>query len=67
MNKRWLAIESALSSACFAIVFVRSWMRESERGEYFMTVVWAGPLLLSLIVLAMRLWSNGAEQGQPKR
>jgi hypothetical protein len=45
---------------------VRSWMRESGSGEYFMTVVWAGPLLVSLIVLAIRLWSKGEEQSQPE-
>jgi hypothetical protein len=67
MNKRWLTIGSALSSACFAIVFVRSWIRESGSGEYFMTVVWAGPLLVSLIVFAIRLWSKGEEQSQPER
>ena len=67
MKKRWLVIGSALSSACFAIVFVRAWMRESGSSEYFMTVVWAGPLLLSLIVLAMRLWTKGEQRSQSER
>ena len=39
---------SALACACWAILFVRSWTRESAQGSYLMTTLWGIALLASL-------------------
>lgn len=53
--KRWRWALAALASVCFAVLFVRSWMRESGKGVYLMTVLWAGVFLLSLVSFVLRM------------
>ena len=58
MKRIWFAVGYGLSCICFAIVLVRSWIRESSGGHYFMTVLWAGPFLMFLFAFLMSLRSK---------
>lgn len=55
MKKRWFIIGYAFCSTCFAITFVRSWIRESRSGEYFMTVLWGVAFAMFLALLVFRI------------
>jgi len=54
-KKRWMVVGTALACACFATLFVRSWIRESSNGEYFMTVLWGVAVALFLTLLVFRI------------
>jgi hypothetical protein len=53
--RRYVIGGSALSCAMFAILFVRTVIEERAKGEYFMTYLWGGVLLFSLVLLAVRI------------
>ena len=59
-TKRGLRVlVSALACACWTILFVRSWTRESAQGTYLMTTLWGICLLLSFFRLI--LWIRQKE------
>lgn len=53
-KKTWL-ISASFSCGCFALLFLRSWIRESAAREFFMTPLWGVALLLALVALVLRL------------
>lgn len=59
MKKRLLVVATAIVCLCFAVLFVRSWISESAKGVYLMTVLWGGVLLLSLFSLVYRIRAKG--------
>jgi hypothetical protein len=55
MKKRRLTFAAAGMCIGFAFPFIRSWMRESSNGAYFMTFLWGVPLLISIVLLVFRI------------
>jgi hypothetical protein len=53
--RRYLIGGQALTCAIFAILFVRTVIEERAKGEYFMTYLWGGVFLLSLVILIIRI------------
>jgi len=49
---------SFLSTLCWGILFLRSWVRAANYGHYFMTVLWGLVLLVSIFSLILNLRMN---------
>ena len=53
-KKTWL-VSTSFSCGSFALLFFRSWIRESATREFFMTPLWGVALLLALVALVLCL------------
>jgi hypothetical protein len=51
MKERWKVVFRAIACILFFLLFVRSWVRESNRGPYFMTFGWGALVLFHALFL----------------